>query len=381
MRRSIRSASLLAASFVAVLAACGSDPSGSGGGGGGTDPPPPEMGDGWAVSTPTAEGMDAARLHALGERIAAGEHGRITSVLVARHGRLVWERYAAGWSADRAHTLQSVTKSVTSLLAGIAVGDGRLSVDAPVTGFFADYQPIQHLDARKQAMRVEDLLTMRTGLDWSEAVYEGSPLQQLNNSSGDWVRMVVDWPMREEPGTRWEYVSGGVIVLGGIIGRAEGARVDSLAVARLFEPLGMRGYQWYRNPANGFPHTGGGLLLRPRDALKLGQLVLDGGRWNGRQVVPAAWIQASTRRVVAFPRTLGRHRVDYGWLWWLGSLDDAMNPHPEPGDVIVASGSGGQWIFIVPKYELVMIATGDNQDDRWAAPFDFLFTDVLPSLR
>jgi len=379
MSRSLRSAFPLAAWLVAALAACGSDPSGSGGGE--TDPPPVEMGDGWAVSTPAAEGMDAARLHALGERIGGGGYGQVTSVLVARHGRLVWERYAGGWAAERAHTLQSVSKSVTSLLAGIAAGEGRLSVDSPVAGFFPDYQPIQNLDARKAAMRVEDLLTMRTGLDWSEAVYEGSPLQQLNNSTGDWVRMVVDWPMREQPGTRWEYVSGGVIVLGGIIGRAEGERVDSFAAERLFEPLGMRGYQWYRNPSTGFPHTGGGLLLRPRDALKIGQLVLDAGRWNGRQIVPAAWIEASTRRIVSFPRSLGRHRVDYGWLWWIGSLDDPMNPRPEPGDVIVASGSGGQWIFIVPRYGLVMIATGGNQDDRWSAAFDFLYTDVLPAVR
>jgi len=371
-----RSAAVLLA---AVLAACGSgsasldpDP---------VDTPPVALGDGWAVSTPTAQGLDAARLAALGERVSAGAFGQITSVLVARHGRLVWERYAAGWTVERQHTLQSVSKSVTSLLAGIGVGDGRLAPEMPVAGFFPDYQPIQHLDARKQAMRVEDLLTMRTGLDWSETSYEGSPLQQLNESTGDWVRMVVDWPMREAPGTRWEYVSGGVIVLGGIIGRMEGTRVDSFAAQRLFEPLQMHGYGWARNPATGFPHTGGGLYLRPRDLLKVGQLVLDGGRWNGRQIVPAAWIAASTRRVVAFPRALGRHRVDYGSLWWLGSLDDPMNPRTEAGDVIVASGSGGQWIFIVPRYDLVMVATGANDDDRWSAAFDFLYTDVLPAVR
>lgn len=362
-----------------LLAACGSDPGVTNPGG--EDPPPAQMGDGWAVSTPAAQGLDPARLRALGDRIGAGGHGQITSVLTARNGRLVWERYGGGWTADRAHTMQSVSKSVTSLLAGIAAGDGRLAVDSPVASFFPDYQPLQHLDARKQAMRVDDLLTMRTGLDWSEAVYQGSPLQQLNESTGDWVRMVVDWPMREQPGTRWEYVSGGVIALAGIIGGAEGTRVDTFAAQRLFEPLQMRGYGWYRNPSSGFPHTGGGLLLRPRDALKIGQLVLDGGRWNGEQIVPASWIEASTRRVVAFPRTLGRHRVDYGRLWWIGSLDDPMNPRPESGDVIVASGTGGQWIFVVPRYGLVMVSTGANQDDRWSAAFDFLYTDVLPAIR
>lgn len=344
-------------------------------------PDPVALDDGWPVSTPAAEGFDGARLDALGERIAqGGQYGVIDAVLVARHGRLVWERYYGGWTAERAHTLQSVSKSVTSLLAGIAVGDGKLAPSQPVVGFFPDYDPIRNLDDRKRAMRVEDLLTMRTGLDWSEGTYNGSPLQQLNESSGDWVRFVVDWPMREAPGTRWEYVSGGVIALAGIVGRVEGQRVDAFAAERLFEPLQMRVYSWYRNPADGFPHTGGGLLLRPRDALKVGQLVLDGGRWGGQQVVPEAWIRASTARVATPSFNLGKHPMAYGYLWWIGSLDDPMNPRREPGDVIVASGTGGQWIFVVPKYDLVMVATGWNQDARWTSAFDFLFTDVLPAI-
>jgi len=374
----IRSALVRLVQLLALgaLGACGSDPAG-------TVPPPDPvaMDDGWPVSTPSAEGLEGARLEALAARIEDGRYGVIDGVLVARHGRLVWERYFNGWTADRAHTLQSVSKSVTSLLAGIAVGDGKLTVDQPVVGFFPEYQPIHNLDERKRAMRVEDLLTMRTGLDWSENPYPGSPLQQLNESSGDWVRFVVDWPMREQPGTRWEYVSGGVIALAGVVGRAEGERADSLAAGRLFEPLRMRGYAWYRNPSDGFPHTGGGLLLRPRDMLKVGQLVLDGGRWEGQQIVPVAWIQASTRRAAVPSFNLGSHAMGYGYLWWIASLDDPLNPRDETGDVIVASGTGGQWIFVVPKYDLVMVSTGWNQDGRWVSAFDFLFTDVLPSIR
>jgi len=373
----IRSALVRLVQLLALgaLGACGSDPSGT------VQPPAPAArDDGWPVSSPAAEGIDGARLEALAARIEDGRYGRIDGVLVARHGRLVWERYFGGWTGEQAHTLQSVSKSVTSLLAGIAVGDGRLAVDQPVVGFFPEYQPIRNLDDRKRAMRVEDLLTMRTGLDWSENPYPGSPLQQLNESSGDWVRFVVDWPMREQPGTRWEYVSGGVIALGGIVGRVEEQRVDSLAAERLFEPLRMHGYAWYRNPGDGFPHTGGGLLLRPRDLLKVGQLVLDGGRWGGRQIVPEAWVQASTRRAAVPSFNLGRHAMGYGYLWWIASLDDPLNPRRETGDVIVASGTGGQWIFVVPKYDLVMVSNGWNEDGRWTSAFDFLFTDVLPAV-
>jgi CubicO group peptidase (beta-lactamase class C family) len=166
-----------------------------------------------------------------------------------------------------------------------------------------------------------------------------------------------------------------------VVGRAAGQRADSLAVSRLFEPLRMSGWSWYRNPSDGFPHTGGGLLLRPRDMLKVGQLVLDGGRWGGQQVVPESWIQASTRRAAVPTFGFGSHPMGYGYLWWIGSLDHPLNPRDETGDVIVASGTGGQWIFVVPKYDLVMVSTGWNQDGRWISAFDFLFTDVLPSIR
>jgi CubicO group peptidase (beta-lactamase class C family) len=370
--------------LLALLLACGGDaPPGTGGG----DPDPlwhpadPAVPDGWAASTAQAEGMDEGVLDDLSRRLHAGEYGAVTSILVVRNGRLVFEDYH-GAARESAHTMQSVTKSVTSLLAGIAIDQGRLGgVDARVVDFFPDYRPIGNLDARKDAMRVEDLLTMRTGLDWSEAQYEGSPLQQLNDSRDDWLRLVLDWPMREPPGARWEYVSGGVIVLGGVVGRAAGEPLDRFAAEQLFEPLQARGYTWFRGQPDGLLHTGGGLSLRPRDMAKIGWLMVDGGRWQGRQVVSERWIAESTRRMVRDPRTFGPHRVDYGYLWWIGSLDDPMNPRRESGDVWIASGAMGQWIFAVPRYRLVMVATGQNGDGRWASPFDFLYTHVLAAVR
>jgi CubicO group peptidase (beta-lactamase class C family) len=118
---------------------------------------------------------------------------------------------------------------------------GLLAVNDPIVRFFPDYQPIANSDTRKQSMTVRDLLTMRSGLDWSESNYGGSPLQRLNDCRCDWLRFVLDWPMREQPGTRWEYVSGGTILLGGVIGRAARARLDQFADAELFDPLGVVG--------------------------------------------------------------------------------------------------------------------------------------------
>ena len=326
----------------------------------------------WPASTLDAEHLDPARLGDLVLRIRRGDYGRITSLVVARRGRLVVEEYFNGWSAERPHTMQSVTKSVVSLLAGMAAGAGKLSVSDRATRFFPAYEPLANFDAGKAAMTVRDLLTMRTGLDWSEDPYAGSPLQRLNDCRCDWIRFVLDWRMREAPGTRWEYVSGGVILAGGIIGAATGRRLDEFASAQLFDPIGAAGAYWISGLPDGLPHGGGGLFLRPRDAAKLGQVVLDQGRWQGRQLVDAGWIAESTQPVVRGVRAWAGHAFDYGYLWWLTT---------DGGDEIVtASGAGGQWIFAVPRRQLVVVSTGDNNDSRSTAAVAFLFSHVLPAV-
>lgn len=269
----------------------------------------------WPASTPQAQGLNADTLTDLVNRIRRGTYGPVSSLLVARHQQLVVEEYFNGWSSERVHTMQSVTKSVTSLLTGIAVDRGRLSIDAPVVSFFPGYAPIANLDDRKRAMTVRDLLMMQTGLDWSEATIAGSPLDQLNRCGCDWLRFVLDWPMREPPGTRWEYVSGGTIVLGGIVGVATGQRIDQFAATQLFGPLGITNTYWIGGLPDGLPHSGGGLGLRPRDMLKLGQLVLDEGRWRGARIVSASWIRESTAPLVR-TAAFGPGPADYGYLWW-----------------------------------------------------------------
>ena len=327
----------------------------------------------WPAGSPAAEGLDPSRLGDLVFRIRRGDHGRIASLLIARHGRLVVEEYFAGWSADRAHTIQSVTKSVTSLLVGLAADGGRLRTDDPVTRFFPEYMPFANFDGRKAALTVHDLLTMQSGLDWDESVYGGSPLQRLNDCRCDWLRFVLDWPMREPPGTRWEYVSGGTILLGGIVGRATGSRLDRFAEAELFAPLEIRGTSWVAGLPDGLPHAGGGLFLRPRDMAKLGVLMQDEGRWRGRQVVSPQWVRESATRAARRVRSWSGQPLDYGKGWWL--LDDRGQ------DVVTAAGALGQWIFAVPSTGLVVVVTSDNDDARWADPIGFLYSHVLPATR
>ena len=324
----------------------------------------------WPVSTVDAEGLDTVRLTDAVNRIRRGEYGRIQSLLVARNDRLVVEEYFDGWTAGAAHTQQSVTKSVASLAAGLAIDRGSLRLTDPVTTYFPDYQPIASVDANKEMLSVRDLLTMRTGLDWTEQQYGGSPLERMNNCSCDWIRFMLDWRMREPPGARFEYVSGGVILLGAVVGRATGARVDQWLDDTLFAPLGVQGVRWERGLPDGLPHTGGGLYLRPRDMAKIGTLAATGGRWQGRPVISDEWMRLSTQTLPAVVNNFGGRPATYGYLWW-----------GLPGDVIAASGSRGQWILAVPNRQLVIVSTAENANAQWAAPVQILYDHILPAAR
>jgi CubicO group peptidase (beta-lactamase class C family) len=324
----------------------------------------------WPTSTADAESLDTVRLTDAVNRIRRGEYGRINSLLIARNEQLVVEEYFNGWTAAVAHTQQSVTKSVASLAAGLAIDRGSLRLTDPVTAYFPDYQPIAAFDANKAVLTVRDLLTMRTGLDWTEQQYGGSPLERLNTCSCDWIRFMLDWRMREPPGARFEYVSGGVILLGAVVGRATGTRVDQWLDTTLFAALGVQAVRWERGLPDGLPHSGGGLYLRPRDMAKIGTLAATGGRWQGRQVVSGEWMRLSTQTLPDVVNNFGGRPATYGYLWW-----------GLPGGVIAASGARGQWILAVPDRQLVIASTAENSNAQWAAPVQILYDHVLPAAR
>jgi len=334
----------------------------------------------WRTSSPREQGLREDVISALVQRIRSRQIRDLDSLLIVRHGYLVTEEYFNGWGPERDHTLQSDTKSITSLLTGIAIQQGKIpGVEAKVLDFFPQYQPIRNLDARKAALRVQDLLTMRTGLNWSEDNYLASPLYQLNYCQCDWLRFVLDWPMREMPGTRFEYNSGGVILLGGLIREATGLNVNEFARQYLFTPLGITGGFWYVGQPNNLPHTGGGLNLRPRDMAKIGYLLLRNGRWEDQQIVSADWLRESMQHRIRYPRTFGFHPVDYGYLWWLLPLDGTGAAQGVEADIYTAAGAQDQWIFAIPKYDLVVVVTGSTST-TFAQPVDFLYSDILRAI-
>jgi CubicO group peptidase (beta-lactamase class C family) len=335
----------------------------------------------WRSATPAEVGVDGPALASLVSRLRTGALGAEHALVIVRRGYVIVDEYFAGWTADSIHTEQSVTKSVTSLVAGIAIGRGDIrGVDQPLVELLSRYAPIANLDDRKRAITVRDVLTMRTGLDWNEDSYPGSPLERLNTLQTDWLRFVVDWPMREQPGTRWQYNSGGVIALGGAIGIAGGMNTADYARTHLLRPIGITGDKWYRGFPDALPHTGGGLLLSTRDLARVGYLVLRRGRWNTTQVVPESWITESTRPLVTPAYRLGGRQSSYGYLWWLYTLTGSTPDASTADLVIAASGAQGQWLFIVPKHDLVVAINAGITSGSDPA-LDMMFATIIPAMR
>lgn len=355
------------------LVACGAPTSG-----GGIDPPDDGQeyvpGVEWRTAQPGEVGLDANRIAAMRDRVAAGQYGNIQGVLVVRYGFLAVEQYV-GWSRDQAHTMQSVTKSVTSLLYGIQSDGGTLpadELDRKVVDIFGRYAPVANLDQDKQALTMRHLLTMRTGMDFWEQPYDGSPLDQLNRSSADWTRFILDRPMTGTPGTEWAYNSGAAILTCSVLREVSGQSPDAFARSALFAPIGVTGELWYRSPYDGLPHCGGGLSLRPVDLARIGYLVLRHGRWGDTQVVPPEWIDLSTRPVTrGAPVFFSDYGSGYGYYWWLF-------PSHRGGDdsgIIAASGAYGQWLFVVPGRDLVVAIVANNGDG-----LSLLYDEVLPAV-
>jgi CubicO group peptidase (beta-lactamase class C family) len=340
---------------------------------------------GWPLSSPEAEGLDAAALDALDAEFARGDHGFVDSMLVVRHGRLVYERgyrhdYAARFDPRRdgapgvynyydpewhpyhkgseLHTLQSVSKSVTSLLVGIAIGRGELpGVEAPLLDQLKAYKASG--DPRQARMRIRHVLSMTTGIGWDE---DSVPYTDPANScarmeaSRDWVQFVLDQPMAEEPGSRFVYNSGATQLLSAVLRQATGAPADDYAREQLFEPLGIARFHWKRTPT-GLPDTEGGLYLAPRDLAKLGLLLLKDGVWEGRRLLPEGWVRDSTASSVGVEAAADKP-YDYGFKWWLVPESTSW---PR---AIVALGYGGQRLIVVPSLDLVAVFTGWNVWER-----------------
>jgi CubicO group peptidase (beta-lactamase class C family) len=328
--------------------------------------------DGWQVSRPEAQGLDSAVLATLTGRINDGDYGEIHSLLIVRHGYLVYERYFNGYNSETLHPLYSVTKSVTSILIGIIIDQRKLTgVDVPLLPLFPEYLELQNLDTNKQAISVEDVLTMRAGFQWSESF----SVSQMARSS-DWLKYMLDLPVTDVPGTRFHYNSGCSILLAGIIRNTSHLEANQFADRYLFGPLGITRTRWDSGPG-GITNTAGGLFLRPRDMARIGLLYLQEGDWQGKKIVSSGWVDESTSWLVDASPGNG-----YGYQWWAMSLEGSVEPPETNEDEIwYASGAGDQFIFVIPYLDLVVTTTANNTEPPYDRPIAFLRQYIVEATR
>src|SRR3954469_5006716 len=273
------------------------------------------------IQAPTTPTPSAAQpLAAMESSVASGEFKKIGSVLVARDGKVVYEKYFDG-DASTLRNTRSATKTITGMLAGLAITQGKLGgPNATILPYFADKQPLQNPDPRKAKITVEDLLTMSSAMecdDWNE--YSRGNEERMYIIE-DWLRFYLDLPIRAYAGVEqkpetakyrraFSYCTSGVFTLGVAIARATKQPMEDFAQKNLFQPLGISRSEWLFSPAHE-AFGGGGLALATRDLWKLGQLYLDGGKWEGEQVVPADWVAASLT-----PHAQIDDDTEYGYLW------------------------------------------------------------------
>jgi CubicO group peptidase (beta-lactamase class C family) len=347
--------------------------------------------DGWPTASLVEVGLREAPFASLMEELhRLGEH-EVHSILVAKEGKLVFEEYfpgltfslarytgGTGFDRDDTHNLASVTKSFTTTLVGIAIDRGYIdSVEEPVFDFFPEHGDLVEEDPRREAMTLEDLLSMMSGILWNDLgtySYEDprNDLIQMFNSQ-DPIRFALSKDLYFPPGTFFDYCNANTNILGEIVSRAVGQRLDAFARDALFTPLGISQAQWQMLP-NDVVFASGDLRLRPRDMAKFGELFLRMGSWGGEEVVSRGWIEVATDRHVDIS-DIGGGADAYGYGWWHWDLYSGGKVYRS----YQASGWGGQWIVVIPEEDLVVVSTGGNYFRAELMPLQIMLTQYILS--
>jgi CubicO group peptidase (beta-lactamase class C family) len=338
---------------------------------------------GWAAGKPADVGLDEKVLESISADIDAGKYSLVDSFDVVRCGKLVYARkfahdYAKTYGKEAVtrgplnarltgpynyfdpvwhpyyhgtglHSMQSVTKTVTSVIYGISInrGDFKSGLDTPILKYF-DVSKVKNADDRKRRITVRHVLTMTTGLDWNESsVAYNDPRSDssLMEATDDWVQYVIDKPMAVEPGKVFNYSSGNTEVLAYIFKKETGQDIEAYGKKYLFNPLGIS-YFWKRTPL-GVTDTEGGLYLSGEDLAKIGYLYLHDGRWSSNQLVSRQWVTESVK-----PAVDADGGMKYGFKWWLYPRKDVNQL------VWFALGFGGQRLAVFPQEQLIVAFTG-----------------------
>ncbi|MET7970973.1 serine hydrolase [Micromonospora sp. NPDC005305] len=319
----------------------------------------------------------------LNDVLRAGQGGGLHAVVAVRGGQTLLEYYAAGadfawgdslgvveFGPETLHDIRSVTKSVTVLLYGIALGEGLVPPPAePLLRLFPQY-PDLAVDPQRARLTVEHALTMSLGLEWREDLPYNSPANAeiAMELAPDRYRYILERPIVEPSGTRWTYCGGATALLGRLIADGTGQSLPHYAEAVLFAPLGIGRFEWMTG-ADGVASAASGLRLTPRDLARLGELVLAEGTWGGQGIVPTEWI-----RTMLQPRLQTTWGAQYGYQWYIESIEGHR--------VVAGMGNGGQRLFVLPDLDLAVAVAAGNYDDpdQWRTPLTVLQRVILPAM-
>lgn len=297
----------------------------------------------------------------------------IRSLIISKDGKTIHEGYYNGHHKDSIRIIQSQTKSIVALLMGIAIDNGFIKDENELAAkYFPEY--FDRNDTLKSSIRIKDLLTMSSGMLWEEWIPFNDPKNDNINmfNSGDWLNYALTRPMAAKPFTEFKYNSGSPMIIAAIIQKATGMTLEAFTEKYLFKPLGIKTYSWQKDSKN-FPHAGGGLLLKPADMITIGELVLFKGKWGNTAIISSEWIEKISKPY--FFTTLRNYY--YGYYWWIheGKINTGKSTR-----IISAQGAGGQYMYIIPEYNLVVGFTEDNMNNPLVG--DLIMQNVvLPSLK
>ena len=315
----------------------------------------------WSSTPPEEQGMDSAQLRA--GLTELGDNASLFSALVIRHDRVVAERYYHGSSAQRSNNVHSASKSMLQALAHIAVAKGYIaSLDEPVAGYLPEYFGKASPDARKITIR--HLLTMRSGLDWTEDSTESQV-----ETAPSWVQAIIGRSLVSAPDATYNYSTGNTHVVSAVLQKATSMSLCQFAHQYLFGPMGITAEHWGRDPQGVF--SGGyNVYLTPREMAKFGLLYLHDGKWGGRPIVPDSAVRAAQARTAQVDETFA-----YSEGWWTQTVSGRS--------MYFAWGHGGQFIYVVPSADIVLVTsenTSDNSDNKEIDPTAFIRDYLLPSI-